>query len=466
MIHHPKPMTQRLFAPIFTSLALGLAGPAALISVLTALPSSAEAAGKKPIAVYVEGPDADEVRAELVDIVPKGLDVIDESAFSDALKKQGQKGQMGNPMAIAKQRAKLVARIRKAVEQAGLQGAVIARVRKTRTGGRELWVLWIAPNSDDVDVDKAIALDGGASEHKTAFKAELDSILSPLAPSEGDSSSSGSSGTGSESGSGSGSGGDTGDQKDEPEPSDPSSRVANEVNTAIVNVSLSYQTAGRFFSYSDGLSANIRPYDVFGPPMVNAELEFYPGAIPNAKIARDIGLWGSFSTAFALDSATEGGPPIGTSFYRISGGLRGRIRFGDEPQSATLGLSAGFTLLNFTFDAEEPLASEIPSASYKIIRGGADIRIPAGPVRIILGGDFLYPLEGGAVYERMRDASVLGIEVRGGLGVPLATGFELRLMGEFTRFFSAFKPIVGDAYVAGGALDQFVWIRVGAAYAY
>lgn len=459
-------MSKRPFAPVFVSLALGLCTPIAMLSAICAMPARAEAANSKPIAIYVEGPDADDVRAELVDIVPKGLAVLDEGAFSSALKKQGQKGQMGNAMAIEKQRGKLVSRIRKAVEQAGAQGAVIARVRKTRTGGRELWVLWITPGSDDVEVDKAIPLNGGESEHKSAFKAELDSILTPLAPSKstgGDSPASGSSGSGDDSGA---SGDGNEDQKPPEDDENPSTRTANEVNTAVLVAALHYQTAGRFFSYSDGLSANLRPYDVFGPPMVDAAIEFYPGAIPDVKIARDIGLWGTFSMAFALDSATEGGEPVSTSFYRVGGGLRGRIRFGDAPESATLGISAGFTLLNFSFDAPEPLASEIPTASYKMIQGGLDMRIPAGPVRIFFGGNFLYPLAGGAVYDRFRDASVLGIDAHLGVGIPVATGFELRLAGEFTRFFSAFKPVVGDPYVAGGALDQYLWIRVGAAYAY
>jgi len=39
-------------------------------------------------------------------------------------------------------------------------------------------------------------------------------------------------------------------------------------------------------------------------------------------------------------------------------------------------------------------------------------------------------------------------------------------MGEYTRFFSDFNPVVGNSHVAGGALDQLVWIRLGAAYVY
>jgi hypothetical protein len=119
-------------------------------------PGVAEAADTKPIAVYVEGPDASSVRDEVLAVVPGSLKVLDEGEFSSALQKQGQKGQMGNVMAQPKQRGKLLSRIKKATEKAGAQAAIVARVRKTRTGGRELWVLLVDPGSDDLEIDKAV----------------------------------------------------------------------------------------------------------------------------------------------------------------------------------------------------------------------------------------------------------------------------------------------------------------------
>ena len=237
------------------------------------------------------------------------------------------------------------------------------------------------------------------------------------------------------------------------------------MTTAVLVVGLSFQMSGRFFAYSDGLTRNLRPYDVFGAPMGMAHLEIYPAAFGDVPVAKDIGLTASYTMAFGLDSATSAGEPIDTQFMRLNAGLRGRIRFGDVP-SPTLGINAGFTLLNFSYTAPADLADEVPGVSYKLLRFGPDMRIPAGPVAIELGGDFLLPLSGGEVYDRFSDASVLGIEARLGLGIPLAAGIELRLAGEYTRFFSSFTPVVGDTHVAGGALDQLVWIRLGAAYVY
>ena len=53
-----------------------------------------------------------------------------------------------------------------------------------------------------------------------------------------------------------------------------------------------------------------------------------------------------------------------------------------------------------------------------------------------------------------------------GLGIKLTDGLEARLVAEYARFFYSFTPQVGDAYVAGGALDQIYGMRLGAAYAY
>lgn len=425
-------------------------------------PSQAEAADAKPIAVYVEGPDADSIRDEVLSVVPGSLKVLDEDTFTEALKKQGQKGQMGNVMAQPKQRGKLLSRIRKATEKAGAQGAIIARVRKTRTGGRELWVLFVDPGSEELEYDQAVPLGKSESERESALKEALGPVLKARAPAETEGSS-GSASSGDTAGSGSGE--EKPPEEGDDEPSAESTRVPGEMTTAIVVVGLSFQMAGRFFSYSDGLTRNLRPYDVFGAPMGMANLEFYPAGFGDVPVAKDIGLTASYSMAFGLDSATTEGVPIGTTFTRLNAGLRGRIRFGEVP-SPTLGINAGFSMLNFTYEAPADIADEVPGVSYKLLRFGLDMRIPAGPVALELGGDFLMPLSSGEVYGRFTDPSVLGIETRIGLGIPLAAGFELRLAGEYSRFFSSFNPVVGDTHVAGGALDQLIWIRLGAAYVY
>src|SRR5688572_27071261 len=102
----------------------------ALLAVL-AMPTLSLAAGKK-LAVYVEGNDASAVRSQILQAVPKSVEVVDAEVFSDSLAKAGQRGQMGNALAIGWQRKKILASVRKALETSKIDAAIVARTRKGR----------------------------------------------------------------------------------------------------------------------------------------------------------------------------------------------------------------------------------------------------------------------------------------------------------------------------------------------
>lgn len=414
--------------------------------------SAAQAAEQPSVVVYVEGQDGDSTREEIVALVPGTLRVIEPGAFAAALRKAGQRGQMGNTIAIAKQRGKILAAVRKATAEVGASAAIIGRIRKTRTLSREVYLVYVTSDSD-LPIDKPVPLDDSAEKRAAALKETLSPELTKLAPRETTAPDvSAASGPPKESAPAEGDEG--------PE------RTPHDVATAAIIADLSFQVGGRYFKYSDGITSNLRPYDVFGAPTARAAVEIYPLAFArNIPIGKDIGLTASYAAAIALTSATQGGEPIKNSWTRFGGGLRGRVRLGD-PLSAILGVNAGFHLLRFSFETTSDLAKEIPDVDYTMFRFGVDARIPISAVAIEADAAFLAPMSGGAVYDRFRDASVLGVEARAGLAIPLPAGFELRAMGEYTRFFSAFAPVPGDPYVAGGALDELVGLRFGAAYAY
>ena len=52
---------------------------------------------------------------------------------------------------------------------------------------------------------------------------------------------------------------------------------------------------------------------------------------------------------------------------------------------------------------------------------------------------------------RLRGARVGGVDFGAGIACALTHGIELRLSGAYLRYFYAFHPIPGDAYVAGDA---------------
>jgi hypothetical protein len=187
---------------------------------------------------------------------------------------------------------------------------------------------------------------------------------------------------------------------------------------------------------------------------------------------RDLGITVSYARAFALESSTDGGEPIGTTYQRFGVGLRLRHAFAGmslaDAGAPVVGLSGGLRLIRFSYDAPDQLAAEVPDVSYTLLRVGVDGRVPLGPVAALVMFDYLGPLSAGAVYDRFRDASVAGIGLGAGVAVPVPAlaGLEVRLLVEYTRFFSSFAPVVGDAYVAGGALDELLGIRLAGAYIY
>ena len=68
--------------------------------------------------------------------------------------------------------------------------------------------------------------------------------------------------------------------------------------------------------------------------------------------------------------------------------------------------------------------------------------------------------------DRFRRPRVAGIDTELGVAIALTPGSEVRLGGRYTRYFASFDPEVGDAAVAGGALDQQIQMGVALRYAH
>ena len=249
-----------------------------------------------------------------------------------------------------------------------------------------------------------------------------------------------------------------------PKPEGPA-REKNQVSTAILVASVAFEIGGRRFAYSDPYSTNTRDYDVFGAPMPAIGLEVYPAAGTTIPVVKDLGLTGSFSRAFGISSATKSGTTLGTTWMRLGGGLRARFRPGSAA-GPVIGLNGGIHFTSFDFDGTAALVASAPSVTYTSLRGGLDARIPFWRMALLLDVGYDGALSAGAVHERFTGASVGGLDFGVGFAILIASGFEARLNAHYTRYFYTFDPVPGDAYVAGGALDEFLGLGIGVAYAY
>ncbi|WP_437965667.1 hypothetical protein WMF04_39450 [Sorangium sp. So ce260] len=419
----------------------------------------------KSIAVHIEGPNADAIREDILSIVPETLGVVEPDAFSKSLKSAGQAKPVGDALASKAQRKKAVDRIRKAGKASQAEG-VIYGVSRTKKKKREVYLVYVDENTGDLAVDGAVPLGGPEDDRKKALQELLGPTLAQIAPPPADDAKAKDGGDGEGEGEDRDGGGEAkdegGEEKDEGG-DEGDKRKPHEAGSALFSVELGVEFVGRWFDYSDPRTQNLLPYSVFGQPAISVSGELYPLASTDIAVLKGLGITAGYARALGLDSAVGSGDPISTTYQRIHLGLRERLSVGE---ASVLGISAGLRFLTFDIDAPEDLASTVPNVSYTLFRAGLDARLPVGSAALALGAEYMLPLSSGPVYERFTGASVQGIGALAGVMIPVATGIEARLLVEYARFFSSFQPEQGDAYIAGGAIDQYLGLRLAGAYVY
>ena len=135
------------------------------------------------------------------------------------------------------------------------------------------------------------------------------------------------------------------------------------------------------------------------------------------------------------------------------------------------GSASYFGLLNMIFSpadaASERIQGEVPQVEYLFLRAGVDAFLPVGKwIAFSPSLDYAGPLRGGTLYDRFTDTSLAGLNAGLGFAVLPGEGFEIRLAGEYTAVFSSFSSQPTDEFIADGAADHFVSLRLGAAYRY
>jgi hypothetical protein len=431
-------------------------------------------ATKSTVAIYTEGPKSSEVREHIIAALPAGVEAIEAPDFRKELGKAGQKVPAGLVLAVPKQRKTVVTRFGKAAEAASVKAAIIGYVQKKRNGTLEVILLWVKPGDTEPSLDKTVPLDKTA---KDEIAKALESDLASIKPEEPKPETTEPKEDGKEEGKeGEGEEEDKDKEDDAPAPGD---RIPNVRGDEIFNVGGTFDLGGRFFSYNDGITRNLRDYDVFGSPGFALDAEVYPLTTTRIPVLKDLGIFGDFRINF-LGSETNDGKEVSTSWNRFDVGLRYRLTFTtvDTPDTKLfqIGFRGNLGRDGFVLTTDDvTLAQESPSVDYFFLRGGIDTLIPLGPVYLKLFFDYLGALGKGDVYDRFSNellapggsASIGGIDLGGGAIIPLgSTGLEIRATAEYIRWFYAFEPVRGNTYIAGGALDQYVHLNLGVGYVY
>jgi hypothetical protein len=422
----------RLAALVVTALLAPLLTPA------LARDAWAQTAGARPALVVAGDGAASQRLAADLGALPDPWVLGDADAFARAL---GQRGGIGAALGNATAREALVKKARAAAQGAGATAVLLVRVTPVKNG-RSVRLVVVAANDADPGFDGSVVV--GPSD-ADALRAALAPVLARLAPAPAPTPSASAA-----------SPGQPGGPAVAPPPGD--APPPSTGGGPILLLSAGGGSGARIFRYHDGLSANLRPYDLPASGNVAVAVEVYPFARLAVPVLRGVGFTGGFQYAPGLASQDSMGTSVSTTWLHVDGGLRLRLPFG-ERDAFILGLAGGVVKERFAFGASG-LSASLPNVDYLFGRVGADGRLRVGPVALLAGAAYLPAFASGDLADRFRKTWFAGVELSAGLAVPIGAHFELRAAGTYTRVFYAFKPEVGDAYVAGGALDHLIRAQV------
>jgi len=259
---------------------------------------------------------------------------------------------------------------------------------------------------------------------------------------------------------------DEDEDDDEDELDDPNE--PSELPTAL-DVAVYGRAVNRKLRYNDDLYGLLRGYTLPLGPAIFAQVRWFPAAHFTDSFIAHVGLDITYERAFGIDSKRNDGEVFPTTMQSWSFALRGRIPLGAH-QAA---LNVGYGGHDFVVEPSGPAVPgrsntpEVPQVKYRFVRIGADARLaPVAGLRLMVGASYLVVLDFGGISDDLwfPRSDVGGIELQAGIGYELDVGIEIRAMFDLRRYFYTMNPEVGDPWIAGGALDQYLSGSLGLAW--
>ncbi|MBK7863096.1 MAG: hypothetical protein IPJ65_31700 [Archangiaceae bacterium] len=236
------------------------------------------------------------------------------------------------------------------------------------------------------------------------------------------------------------------------EKEEPSDRDGAKKPTAL-RFGAGIKVFNRRFGYTDDIFDALSTYYLPGGPAIALELDVFPAAFVTNGFAANVGVLGQFDYAVGIASRAADGTRYGTTAFNVRAALAVRL-----PVSIlTVTPFFGFSRQAYSIAASNGAKPNIPSVGYTALRPGILLKLALfGPVgfQAHFAGDLL--LAKGEIASYFPRASANGLDTGGAFTVTLLDRLELKLGGEYQRYWYSMNPMVGDMNVAGGALDVYV----------
>ncbi len=233
-------------------------------------------------------------------------------------------------------------------------------------------------------------------------------------------------------------------------------------SNAMVFAEVAVGVARRSLNYIEPLYGPLRPYRAPAIGVYSIGGEIYPAASSGINVAKDIGLVARVANSLSLESKSEDGTQTARAiFWRYAVGLRGRILAGKTKGSPLIGVEGTYGVWSFLFGGDADLVDESPPVQYRYLRAGADLRVPVGVFTLLGGAGYMNVLTAGPLTDRFPNARIFGVDATIGATYPVMPWADVRLALTYARIFSNTHADVDAAYVAAGALDQYIMGNLG-----
>ncbi len=253
-------------------------------------------------------------------------------------------------------------------------------------------------------------------------------------------------------------------------PKEEKSRERDRDRPAAVDIEFDFVFVHRSLTWNDDQLGNLRDYTLGFGPGVQTKFQYYPGAHFTSGVGAQFGVDFEWQRLFNFDSTRDDGLSFPTEAQQFLVGLRWRYPVGRWEPS----IFAGYGMQKFEFgvSSDPTVPPGIPGVRYQFVRLGAGFRVGIGKKEsfiIAANAAFRGVFNAGGIQSSVwfPDAKVNGLDAMLMLGYALPLGFEVRVSGDYRRYGFDLNPVPPDPpYVAGGALDQYWTLSIGAAWRY
>lgn len=256
----------------------------------------------------------------------------------------------------------------------------------------------------------------------------------------------------------------------EPEPAKVRTK-AEERHTAV-DIEVAFRMVHRNLRYNDDVAGDLRDYTLQAGPGMGLKFQYYPGAHFTAGVGAQFGIDFEWESLFKFDSTRADGQTFPTESQQFLVGARWRYPIKRWEPSVALGYGVHTFEIGVSGPpvAGEDNTSGIPSVRYRFVRLAGGFRVGIGAKeRFIVGASIgfrgVFSLGGIESSIWFPEAEANGMDAMLMIGFALPKGFEIRMGGDYRRYWFDLNPVPPDApRVAGGALDQYWGGSMGVAW--